>query len=80
MSEIAQIVESNGARILNSFITEVNENEVIKLTLKLNVLNIAPIIQTFERYEYTVAMIYNYSENNDDLSDRYDSLMRYLNP
>ena len=32
MSEIAQIVESNGARILSAYITDVDDRDVIKLT------------------------------------------------
>ena len=80
MSEIAQIVESNGARILSAYITDVDDRDIIKLTLKLNIIDIAPIIQTFERYKYTVAASYNQSENKDNLIDRYDLLMRYLNP
>ena len=80
MSEIAQIVESNGARILSAYITDVDDRDVIKLTLKLNIIDIAPVIQTFERYKYTVAASYNQSENKDNLGDRYDLLMRYLNP
>jgi predicted transcriptional regulator len=80
MSEIAQIVESNGARILSAYITDVDDRNIIKLTLKLNIVDIAPVIQTFERYKYTVADSYNQSENKDNLDDRYNLLMRYLNP
>ena len=80
MSEIAQIVESNGARILSAYITDVDDRDVIKLTLKLNIIDIAPVIQTFERYKYTVAASYNQSENKDNLDDRYDLLKMYLNP
>ena len=80
MSEIAQIVESNGARILSAYITDVDDRDVIKLTLKLNIIDFAPVIQTFERYKYNVAASYNQSENKNNLVDRYDLLMRYLNP
>lgn len=80
MSEIAQIVESNNLKILSAYITDVDEKNNIKLTLKLNKIDIAAVIQTFERYQYNVAASYNYSENLDNLSDRFDSLMRYLNP
>ena len=80
MREIAQIVESNNLKILSAYITDVDEKNNIKLTLKLNKIDIAAVIQTFERYKYNVAASYNYSENTDNLSDRFDSLMRYLNP
>lgn len=80
MAEIAQIVESNSARILSAYITDVDDRDIIKLTLKFNVIEIAPIIQTFERYKYNVVASYNQSEKRDNLDDRYNSLMRYLNP
>ena len=80
MSEISQIVESNNLKILSAYVTDVDEKNNIKLTLKLNKIDIAAVIQTFERYKYNLAASYNYSENTDNLSDRFDSLMRYLNP
>ena len=79
MSEMAQIVESNGAKILSSYISNHRENKMLKVTLKLNVNDLKPIIQTFERYQYTITAHYDQSESNNDLHDRYDSLMRYLN-
>ncbi len=80
MSEISQIVEGNNAKILSSYVTDVDDKNIMKLTIKLNVLDIAPVIQTFERYQYTIVASFNHSENNDDLTNRYDILMRYLNP
>ena len=80
MTEMAQIVESNSARILSAYITDVDDRDIIKLTLKFNLVDIAPIIQTFERYNYNVAVSYNQSDKRDNLDDRYNSLMRYLNP
>ncbi|MEE3036922.1 MAG: CBS domain-containing protein [Bacteroidota bacterium] len=80
MSEISQIVESNNAKILSSYVIDVDEKNIMKLTIKLNVMDIAPIIQTFERYKYTISASFNHSENSDDLSDRFDMFMRYLNP
>ena len=79
MSEMAQIIESNGAKILSSYISNHRENKMLKVTLKLNVNDLKPIIQTFERYQYTITAHYDQSESNNDLHDRYDSLMRYLN-
>ena len=80
MTEISQIVESNSGRILSAYITDVDDRDIIKLTLKFNVVDIAPIIQTFERYKYNIVASYNQSEKKDNLDDRYNSLMRYLNP
>ena len=45
MSEIAQIVEGNNAKILSSYISDHQEKNLIKLTLKLNVSELNPILQ-----------------------------------
>jgi predicted transcriptional regulator len=82
MSEISQIIESNNAKILSSYISNTSNNEKISVSLKLNIDNLNAIKQTFERYNYLVSAHYqpNDSSNDSTLSDRYDGLMRYLNP
>lgn len=79
MSEIAQIVEGNNAKILSSYVTDHPDSNKIKVTLKLNVSDLNPVVQTFERYEYTITAHYDQSDFTDSLHDRYNSLMRYLN-
>lgn len=82
MSEISQIIESNNAKILSSYITNTSNNEKISVSLKLNIDNLNAIKQTFERYNYLVSAHYqpNDTSNDSTLSDRYEGLMRYLNP
>lgn len=79
LGEIAQIVETNNRKILNSFVSTFDDSTKIEVTLKLNTLDVEPVIQTFLRYNYQVKAIYTESDFNDNLSDRYDSLMNYLN-
>ncbi|MEE4115989.1 MAG: CBS domain-containing protein [Marinilabiliaceae bacterium] len=79
LSQIAQIIESNDAKVLNLYISSPPESTKMELTIKLNTANIAPIIRTFERFDYEIT----YWHGDDDAmdrfySDRYDSLMRYL--
>lgn len=78
MSEIAQIVESNGAKLLGSFISAATPRN-IQITLKIASGSINDIIQTFRRYGYGIV-----SENQEDsyltgLKERSDYLDRYLN-
>lgn len=82
MSEISQIIESNNAKILSSYITNTSNNEKISVSLKLNIDNLNAIKQTFERYNYLVSAHYQPTDTSNDstLSDRYEGLMRYLNP
>ena len=82
MSEIAQIIESNNAKILSSYITEHYDSDKLTVTLKLNIQNLNAIVQTFERYKYIITAHFEPTNQNTNntISDRYDSLMRYLNP
>ncbi len=79
LSQISQIIESNGARVLNLYISSPSESTKMEVTIKLNTYNLAPIIRTFERYDYEIS---NWHGDDDTLdsfySDRFDSLMRYL--
>lgn len=79
MTEIARIVESNDAKILGSFITRNLGENKFELTLKLNKVNVQDIIQTFERFSYEIEASYDQSSSEDDLQDRYNNLMNYLN-
>jgi len=80
MSEIARIIESNDTKILSSYITSTPEARKIELTLKLNKTDITAIIRDFERFDYTITASFKQDDKNDDFLDRYESLMRFLNP
>lgn len=77
-SEIAQIVESNNARLLGAFITD-SQNDVVQITLKVGTLNLNEVAQTFRRYNYTI--VYGNSDDQflEDLKQRSDYLEKYLN-
>lgn len=79
LSQIAQIVESENATILSSFITTNLDSIRIDVTLKINRQNIQNILATFERFEYQIKASFNENEYIGTLRDRYDSLMAYLN-
>ena len=80
MSEIARIVEDNNTKILSSYITSITDALQIELTLKLNTMDINSIVKDLERFDYNVSASFNTEETNDDFTDRYESLMRFLNP
>lgn len=79
LSQIAQVIESEGLTILSSFITSDSDTSNIYVTIKLNKREISTILATLERYEYNIKASFVDEENTDGLKDRYDSLMRYLN-
>lgn len=79
LSQIAQIVESNQAKILNLFIDTEPDSTKIRVSLKINQQNLSPIIRTFERYDYQVLASYQAENQQNELQERYDELMLYLN-
>lgn len=79
LAQIAQIVESNDAKILSSYIMSSPDSTNIEVTLKINKIELDRIIRTFERYDYTIKASFQKSSNQDDMKFRYDALMNYLN-
>ncbi|RLD65530.1 MAG: hypothetical protein DRI84_06630 [Bacteroidetes bacterium] len=76
-AEIGQIVESNDAKVLSLYFLPIPESTKIEVTVKVNRLDLAPLIQTFNRYNYSiVASIFE--DENEVVQDNYDSLMKYL--
>lgn len=78
MAEIAQIVESNDAKILSSYIMSSPESTNVEVTLKINKIELGRIIRTFERYDYVIKASFQKSDYEEDLRFRYDALMNYL--
>jgi acetoin utilization protein AcuB len=78
MSQIAQIIESDGAHILSSSVSATPDPQIIELTLKIDKVDIARILSSFYRYNYHVTASYFQSEFGEDLKSRYESLMNYL--
>ncbi|WP_304062251.1 CBS domain-containing protein [Pedobacter glucosidilyticus] len=78
LSHIAQIVESNNAQILSSYIDTVANSTKLEITIKVNKTDISPIIASFLRYDYTIKATFNHLQRDNDSKDRFDSLMNYL--
>ncbi len=79
LSEIARIVESNDAHILSSYIDSDRDSTKIKVTIKVDKEDVGGIVQTFQRFNYTVSSLYKHKDKTDDTKERFDSFMRYLN-
>ncbi|MGB3143838.1 MAG: CBS domain-containing protein, partial [Maribacter sp.] len=77
-SEIAQIVESNNARLIGGFITD-TQNDIIQVTLKITTNNYNKVVQTFRRYNYHILFGNSDDEFLEDLKNRSDYLDKYLN-
>lgn len=80
LTEIASIVESNDTKILSSYVISRKDSTQMELTIKLNKTDITDIIKDFERHEYVVSASYKEQDSDTDFLERYESLMKFLNP
>ncbi|MDP4184926.1 MAG: CBS domain-containing protein [Bacteroidota bacterium] len=80
LTQIAQIVEGNDAKILNLYVKSVPNSQELNITLKINQTELSPIIQTFTRYDYNIKAVYtNDSSFNNLYNDRFEEFMKFLN-
>jgi acetoin utilization protein AcuB len=79
LSEIAHIIESNDATILSSYITSHYDSKKMELTMKVNKTDLSRILAAFYRHNYNVKASFHQTEFTDQLKNRFDSFMNYLN-
>ncbi len=80
LTKIAQIVEYNDTKIMSLYIKSHPENtQMIDVTIKTNRSDLTSICATFERYGYKIKGFYHETGYMEDMQDRLESLMQYLN-
>lgn len=79
MSHIAQIIEADGAHILSSNVSTAGDPSKVELTIKLDKVDLSRILASFYRLDYHIVASYHQSEHAEDLKNRFESLMNYLN-
>ena len=81
LTQIAQIIEGNDAKILSLYIHKPSAmSKELDITIKINKVDLSGIIQTFTRYDYEVKATYmDESQIKNFYDDRYDLFMKYIN-
>lgn len=77
MSEVSQIVETNGSKLLGLYISS-DLADTVQITLNLISDEINEVIQTFRRYDYHVITKHEDDSYLEELKDRADYLKKYL--
>ena len=76
--KIAQLVEDCHSVILNSFISDQAESEKILITVNINSADPSTVINALERYEIDLLAVFSDETYKDNLRDRYDEFMKFL--
>lgn len=79
LAEISRLIEENHAKILSSVVKEDPLDPAkMRLTLKINQLDLSRIVATLERFGYKVIGRYQETKPIAGEKDRIDMLLRYL--
>lgn len=79
LSEIAQIVEGNSAKVLSLFVYRDSDSGMLDITLKINKTDIGGVVQTFQRYKYFIKSNFQVDQQYfDDLKSKYEAFMNFL--
>ncbi len=79
LSEISRHIEENNAKILSSSVVE-DELDASKLrvTLKINTLDLKAIIATLDRFDYKIIGRFQETKIVEEQKERIDMLLKYL--
>lgn len=79
LAEISRLIEENHTKILSSIVKEDPlDHGKIRLTLKVNQLDLSRVVATLERFGYKVIGRYQESAPLGSEKERIDMLLRYL--
>jgi signal-transduction protein with cAMP-binding, CBS, and nucleotidyltransferase domain len=80
LAEISRLIESENAKILSCVVKEdTNDASKIRLTLKINKIDLSHITATLERFEYKIIARFQESKILEDEKDKVGMLLKYLN-
>lgn len=80
LAQISRLIEANDTKILSVFVTDDSKKDsYVKVTLKLNRVDLTRVIATLERYDYKIIAQFQESDVENYDKDRLDMLFKYLN-
>lgn len=79
LSEIARICEGEDIIIISTNLHTMPATGKLEVTIKANKTDLHGLVQAFERFKYTVKQVYGEQNHNEDMMERYNLLMNYLN-
>lgn len=78
LSEIVRICENEEVAIMTMYVHTIAEGR-LEITLKTNRTNITALANAFERFGIQVNEVFTEQQDHDDMKERYNLLMNYIN-
>lgn len=79
VTQIGNIVEGNDAKILSLHVSSNPNSTKIEVTIKVNRENLSAILQTFNRYNYSVKASYQNLDFTKGIDDKFNEFLHFLN-
>jgi len=79
LSEIARLCESEDVIIISTQLATNKATGKLEVTLKTNRTDLSGLASALERHKYTVQQVYGEQAHYEDMLDRYNLLMNYIN-
>lgn len=77
--EIARICENEDVQIISMQVHTVRQTGMFEMTIKTNRTDLKGLVSSLERHNYKVKDVYGEINNPEDIKDRYNLLMNYIN-
>ena len=79
VTQIGNIIESNDTKILSLHVSSVPESTKMEVTIKVNREDLSRILQTFNRYNYSIKASFQNGDFNKGMDDRLNEFLHFLN-
>jgi acetoin utilization protein AcuB len=78
LTQIVSIIEGNESKVLGVYTSPAADSTKVDVTIKVNTEDLSRIIQTFERFNYTVLATFHQGSYEQDMKNKFDEFMHYL--
>ena len=78
VAHVAHIIESENTKILNTGVRLFEDSNKLELTIKVNKNNVSSVLASLWRHDYMVKSSFNDGSDQNDIQDRYNLLMNFL--
>ncbi|HBP45524.1 MAG TPA: hypothetical protein DD635_06445 [Flavobacteriales bacterium] len=78
ISEVARLAEDGGTRVIACTTSNLENSSNVEVTLKVETEDIEPVIQTFQRFGYSIQSFFHAPQFEEEMRERYDAFMRFL--
>lgn len=79
VTQIGNIIEANDTKILSLHVSSHPDSTKMEVTIKVNREDLSRIIQTFNRYNYSIKATFHHGDYNKGLDDRLNEFLHFLN-